>query len=118
MLRGRMKENPKNQETSEITQKDIPIAMKLLEVSTPGGFAKMLGITERSLRDGPMAIWRQMSIECLLRRAGKWEEFCDLRGATPSTGHDKPIVTGYHCIVCSQCVEHIHRVPPPKRPGN
>lgn len=101
-----MKQTCDDQQTIEITPDDVPLAMHLLMVSSTAEFAKILGITERSLRDGPMAIWRQMSIECLLRRDGKWEEFCKRRG-TPIP----PVVTGYHCVICSQCVDKLQRMP-------
>lgn len=100
--------------TTNITYDDIPLAMKLLGIATTKEFAGQLGITTRSLTSRihePMQQWRQMSIECLLRRAGRWTEFCRARGMIANRPPHGGL-TGYRCIICSQCIERLSEEDP------
>lgn len=103
-------------ETYEITKDDIPLVMQILEIKSIQDFANELGITTRSLGDTKMKPWRQMSIECLLRRQGRWEVFCQLRGkpeskAKPEVVADAAPGTIYKCIVCDRCLGTLHEHP-------
>ena len=99
---------------TNITHEHIPLAMKLLGISTHKESAEQLGISTRSLMsniDEPMQPWRQMSIECLLRRAGQWVTFCKARGLTPPRT-PRVGVHGYRCVVCSKCLERLSDADP------
>lgn len=106
-------------ETFEITKNDIPLVMQLLEIKNIQDFAAELGITSRSLGDEKMKPWRQMSIECLLRRKERWELFCKLRGDAAieeqpaSATHEAGTGTIYRCIVCDRCLGKLHEIPTP-----
>ncbi|WP_147822896.1 hypothetical protein [Aeromonas hydrophila] len=91
-------------ENTNITHSDIPMAMQALGISEVKDFAEQLGVTARSLSNDahkPMTVWRQMSIECLLRRADKWELFCQLRG--DPVQHKEPL-SGERCVICHKCL--------------
>jgi hypothetical protein len=98
-------------ETYEITKDDIPLVMQLLEIQNIQDLADALGITTRSLGAEKMKPWRRMSIECLLRREGRWALFCQRRR---EQGGDKPEATDttssvvYKCIVCDRCLGELH----------
>ncbi|WCH25186.1 hypothetical protein [Aeromonas salmonicida] len=107
-------------ENTTITHDDIPHAMQALGIVKTKDFAKNLGITPRSLSSGtdePMAIWRQMSIECLLRRENKWELFCQLRGDPVPSKKRKAPLTGERCVICHNCLEVLQSNQPDEPKG-
>lgn len=103
-----------------ITQDDIQPAVEALNLPSAKALADMLHVTYRSLIGNPgepLSIPRQMSIECLLRRAGQWEQFCRLRTLSPEDRQRAKEAEGYRCIICSQCVTRLRIGDAPRKLG-